>query len=80
MIIIAYDHDSRPISIVIAKNEDAANAYWQGQGRLPHCIKVIKSTEPAEGTVVNPILKTKEVEMRGTYSTSITTVLIVDKE
>ena len=65
MIAIGYNHKGQPISILIAKSKDAAIAYWQGAGSLPHSERFIESIEPAEGTLVNPLLKTVEIKLDG---------------
>jgi len=61
-IFIAKNYDGRVESIVLAKNEDLANAYWQGMNIFAHSTDV-KSEEDLEDhpTGVLPILKTKIV-------------------
>ncbi len=61
MICIAYNHHGQPISIVNAKNEELAMAYWQGAGVLPFSHKTEDDFDfNINGTGVVPILKTVE--------------------
>lgn len=64
MIFIAYDHNSTIISIVRARTEDLAKAYWQGAGIVPHVSKNLDNTDDfisldEHQTGVYPILKTR---------------------
>ncbi len=65
MIAIGYNHNGQPISIILAKNKEAAQAYWQGAGSLPYSERYIESAEPVEGTLINPLLKTVEINVVG---------------
>lgn len=65
MIIIAYNHNGKIISIVNAKSKELALAYWQGtKGGIPHSTKILEedfiplSEHP---TGVMPILDTIEI-------------------
>ena len=65
MIFIGYNYDGFPISIVNAKNQELAYAYWQGLGLIPHSHKCLeKDFTPIEEhmTGVYPILKTQTID------------------
>jgi hypothetical protein len=67
MIFIAYNYEGAPISVVCAKNQDLANAYWQGAGIIPHSSKCLeKDFTPIDEhiTGVFPLIKTKEISPR----------------
>lgn len=40
-IYIGYDFDNRPISVLLAENEDKANIAWAGMKDTPHHTEVI---------------------------------------
>ena len=62
MVCIAYNHKGQPISIVNAKSEELAMAYWHGAGVLPHSHKTDKDFDPnINGTGVVPILTTEVI-------------------
>jgi len=63
MTYIGYNHEGKPISIVVAKSKELAYAYWQGKGILPishKCVEedFIKLEEHPTG--VFPIMETIE--------------------
>jgi hypothetical protein len=64
MIFIAYNHKSQVISIVNAKNQELANAYWQGANVDVHaskCLETDFTSLDEHPTGVFPILKTHEL-------------------
>lgn len=68
MIFIARDYKSRVISIISAKNQDSANAYWQGKGINPHTEETFDLASDRENEAkgwITPILETKELELKG---------------
>ncbi len=81
MIFIAYNHEGYPISIISAKSQESANAYWQGKDQLPYSSKSFDIGEDRgnekEG-YVTPLLKTKEVDAY-LYRNSSEKLLMVDK-
>jgi hypothetical protein len=63
---IAYNHNNYPISIVVAKNKDLANAYWHGANTVPHNFKCVEEDFTKledHPTGVFPILSTREKEV-----------------
>jgi len=58
---IAYDAQSRIRSIVMARSEEAAKAYWQGKGVTPFRIRTVGEISRVVGpeAVVAPILETR---------------------
>jgi hypothetical protein len=72
MIIIGYDRNGLPMSIVSAKSVENAHAYWQGTGEIPDSTKIFDITEDRENEklgFVTPFLKTKIniINKYGTY-------------
>ena len=47
-IFIGYDYDGNVISVISAKSEENANAYWQGLNCLPHHSKRFDTDEQRE--------------------------------
>ena len=68
MIFIAYDYEGYPISIINAKDQALAIAYWHGASIVPNTIKSLDDFASLEDhpTGVYPILKTKETNIRQT--------------
>lgn len=68
MVIIAYNYEGKVISIVNAKSEEIANAYWHGAGLIVYSHRNIDNPDEftplsEHPTGVYPILKTKEIEL-----------------
>lgn len=79
MIIIAYNHNGKVISIVNAKSEELTNAYWHGEGTIPHSIKVLeKDFTPLEEHPIGviPLLATKKVSLT-TFGQNPTDYIVV---
>ena len=71
MIFIAKDHKSKIISIISAKTQESANAYWQGKNISPHTKEIWdieRVRENEEKGFITPILETKKerLELFGT--------------
>jgi len=64
MVFIAYDYEGTILSIVRAKNNDLAQAYWQGANIIAHSSSCLENDErfiplDEHPTGVYPILKTR---------------------
>ena len=70
MVYIAYDFEGFPISMVVAKNAELANTFWQRRDIIPHSIRYVEKDfmKPEDHpTGVFPILETEEFsEDKGT--------------
>lgn len=44
-IYVATNYKKDVLSVVIAKNKELANAFWQGQGHIPHLVEEIDPDE-----------------------------------
>lgn len=81
MIFIGYNYDGYPISIISAKSQESANAYWQGKDQLPYSSKSFDINEDRENEnegYVTPLLKTKEVDAY-LYRNNSGKLLMIDK-
>lgn len=79
-IFIGYDYDGKVISVISAKDESSANAYWQGTGDLPHSQKRFDTDEQRENEqlgFVTPIVKTKEIEVKDVNSFKLRKVRVI---
>lgn len=66
MIFIGFNYEGYPISIVNAKSEELANAFWQGREIYPHSIKCLESDYEDINkhiTGVFPLFEAKEKEI-----------------
>lgn len=82
MIFINYNYDGLIQSIVSAKNESAAMAYWQGKGILPHTHTTFDTSEKRENEelgFVTPILNT-EVKTLGSWSHEQKYIVVTKKD
>ena len=79
-IFIGYDYDGNVISVISAKSEENANAYWQGLNCLPHHSKRFDTDEQRENEklgFVTPIVKTKEIEVRSdSYNLKMVRIIV----
>lgn len=58
---VAKDYEGRSVGIVVAKSEELAYAYWQGQAIYPHSVSSYTSKDLKEHpTGVIPLLKTRK--------------------
>lgn len=65
MIFIGRNFDGKIISIISAKTEESANAYWQGKDIIPYSIDTFDMNEDRENEkmgYVTPILTTIELD------------------
>jgi hypothetical protein len=61
-IFIAKDIESMPIDIVLARDYNSAQIYWQGKGVVAHTVTMRKESDLEDHiTGVLPILSTKEI-------------------
>lgn len=66
MIFIGYNYDGYPISIISAKSEESANAYWQGKDCLPHSTRQFDVSEDRDNEklgFVSPLLETHKASL-----------------
>ena len=83
MVIVGYDHNGTIISILNAKSQELANAYWQGAGISIHRSRSLDDKETfmpldESPTGVYPILKTKEIDVQ-LFGRNSKTVRIIEK-
>lgn len=74
---VAKDYSGSVIGVVLAKNYELANAFWQGKGIIPH--HVDSRTEDDlnnHPTGVLPIISTKEVHTH--HFRAGTTIRVID--
>lgn len=67
MIFIAKDYEGRIISIISAKSNESANAYWQGKNITPFTEEmwdIKKERENEEMGFVTPILETRTEDLK----------------
>lgn len=79
-IFIGYDFNGKVISVISAKDENSANAYWQGTGDLPYSQKRFDVDEQRENEkmgFVTPIVKTQEIEVKDNNSFGYKKVRII---
>ncbi len=79
MIYIGKNHDGKVISIISAKSQESANAYWQGKNCIPHSIQEFGLFEDRENEsigYVTPLLTTKEIT-KGEIGNSFAKIIVV---
>lgn len=80
MIFVAYNPDGFPVSIVSARNQELAEAYWQGSNTNAQSVRCLENPEhfqPLDQSItgVIPILKTKEIVNPDNVHTKIIKIL-----
>ncbi len=83
-IYVAKNYDGYVVSVVLAKNYELANAFWQGQEIYPHSvdIRIEEKDLKDHPTGVLPIVRTREKVVRPYDISSRTgsmTLIVVDK-
>jgi hypothetical protein len=81
MIYIAKNHSGKIISIISAKSQELANAYWQGNGIIPFTESTFDLSEDRENEkngYITPILKTKEIELKDWNAISPKKYIIIE--